>query len=202
MATASQYATKLINEQQCYSVVCICHYQFTPDYIKHDLQIDGEAPGRYTHLYKSWKLWFWVSWHLCFHSCFKSVSADPSRQLCFVSSLGGTDECREEQSGLGWDSFKRKGRALSREHMKGQVCHLGALMTDCVSLFWLEISFNMHDKRRPSGTLPTNRTASRLQTPAVSALHRFIISGSYLMARTGIPDWMLTCAVKSAKTMH
>lgn len=83
--------------------------------------------------------------------------------------------------------------------MKGQVCHLGALMTDCVSLFWLEISFNMHDKRRPSGTLPTNSADSPLRTPAVSVLHRFIISGSFLMTLTGIPDWTLTCAGKCAQ---
>lgn len=32
--------------------------------------------------------------------------------------------------GLCSDCFKWKGRALSGEHMKGQLCHLGALMTD------------------------------------------------------------------------
>lgn len=42
---------------------------------------------------------------------------------------------RNREGDLAEDSFKRKGRALSGEHMKGQVCHLGALMTDCVSLF-------------------------------------------------------------------
>lgn len=72
-------------------------------------------------------------------------------------------------------------------------------MTDCVSLFWLEISFNMHDKRRPSGTLPTNSAAFPLQTPAVSAVHRFIISGSFLTVLAGIPDWILTCAGKCAQ---
>lgn len=99
---------------------------------------------------------------------------------------------KKQRRGLGWDSFKRKGRALSGEHMKGRVCHLGALMTGCVSLFWLKISFNMHDKRRLSGTLPGDSAASPLQTPAASALHRFIISGSYLTAWTRIPHRTLS----------
>lgn len=37
--------------------------------------------------------------------------------------------------GLGSDCFKWKGRALTVEHMKGQLCHLGALMTDRAGLF-------------------------------------------------------------------
>lgn len=56
MTAASEYATKLIEKQQCYSAVCICRYQFILDHIKHDLQMDGDAPGCYTHLYKSQKL--------------------------------------------------------------------------------------------------------------------------------------------------
>lgn len=92
---------------------------------------------------------------------------------------------KKQRRGLGWDSSKRKGRALSGEHMKGRVCHLGALMTGCVSLFWLKISFNMHDKRRPSGTLPGNSAVSPVQTPAGSARHCFIISASYLTAEHG-----------------
>lgn len=33
-------------------------------------------------------------------------------------------------------------------------------MTDWAALFWLKSSFNMHDKRHPSGTFPANSTKS------------------------------------------
>lgn len=45
-------------------------------------------------------------------------------------------------------------------HMKGRLRHLGALMTDWAALFWLKSSFNMHDKRRPSGTFLGNSAES------------------------------------------
>lgn len=95
-------------------------------------------------------LWLWNKSVYCskayvngFHKC---ISAHE------LVELGG--------EGLGWDYFNRKGRALSGEHMKGQLRHLGALMTDWAALFWPKSSFNMHDKRRPSGTFPGSSTKS------------------------------------------
>lgn len=59
-----------------------------------------------------------------------------------------------------WDCVNRKGRALSGEHMKGWLRHLGAVMTDWAALFWLNSSFNIHDKRSPFETFPGNNTKS------------------------------------------
>lgn len=65
-----------------------------------------------------------------------------------------------EGEGLGWTALRGREGPWVGKHMKGQLCHLWALMTDWAGLFWLKISFNMHDKRRPSGTLPGNGTES------------------------------------------
>lgn len=141
------------------------------------------------------KVWFWFMW--CVFAAVSKVSPLISPGSFVLQATTNLERNREGD--LARTILRGREGPWKREHLKEQVCHQGALMTDCVSLFWLEISFNMHDKRRPYGTLPGNSAASPLQTPAVSALHRFIISGSYLTVWTQIPDWTLSflhfCAV-------
>lgn len=77
-------------------------------------------------------------------------------------------------------------------HMKGRLRHLGALMTDWAALFWLKSSFNMHDKRRPSGTFLGNSARIPWQTSVVSAtaLHHVIVSGRWgsVKAQRHLPE--------------
>lgn len=86
-----------------------------------------------------------------FQHVFWSISDSLLGKVTLVKPLG------QKEAGL---AFNRKGRALSGEHMKEELRHLGALMTDWAALFWLKSSFNMHDKRGPSGTFPGNSTGS------------------------------------------
>lgn len=92
----------------------------------------------------------------------------------------GTSVLEVQGEGLGWDCFNRKGRALSGEHMKGQLRHLGELMTDWAALFWLNSSFNMHDKSSPSGTFPGNSTESP-DKPLLFLLPLFNVSWSAMV---------------------
>lgn len=59
-----------------------------------------------------------------------SVCAPQVLRAILVGLLDLEAEGEGEGGGLGWDCSDRKGMALSGEHMKGQLRHLGALMTD------------------------------------------------------------------------